>query len=68
MSDGRYDTAQICINGHIINSMSISKPEHNKKFCDKCGEPTITNCQNCNAPIRGYYHPPPEEITVMHWG
>ncbi len=58
MSDGWYDTAQICINGHVINSMSKSHPEHNKKFCDKCGEPTITNCPKCNAPIRGHYHEP----------
>ena len=56
MSNGWYDTAQICIKGHVVNSMSKSHPEHNKKFCDKCGEPTITNCQKCNAPIKGYYH------------
>ena len=57
-----YDTAQICINGHVINSMSISHPEHNKKFCDKCGALTITNCPKCNTPIKGHYHyhaPPP---------
>jgi len=56
MTDGWYDTAQICIKGHVINSMSRSHPEHNKKYCDKCGAETITNCQNCNTPIRGYYH------------
>ena len=51
-----YDTAQICINGHPINCMSVSSPEHNKKFCDRCGAQTITNCGNCNAPIKGFYH------------
>ena len=56
MNDGWYDTAQICTNGHVGNWMSISKPEYNKKFCYKCGAPTINNCPNCNAPIRGYYH------------
>jgi len=56
MNDGWYDTAQICANGHVINWMSISKPEYNKKFCYKCGAPTINNCPNCNAPIGGYYH------------
>ena len=56
MSDGWYDTAQICINGHVINWMSISKPENNRSFCHQCGEPTITNCKYCNAIIRGYYH------------
>ncbi len=56
MNENWYDTAQICTNGHIINWMSIDKPEYNKKFCDKCGEPTITNCQHCNAIIKGYRH------------
>ena len=59
MNDSWYDTAQICTNGHVVNSMSKSHPEHNRKFCDKCGAPTITNCQNCKAPIRGHYHEPP---------
>ncbi|MEE8194058.1 MAG: DUF2321 domain-containing protein [Dehalococcoidales bacterium] len=56
MNDSWYDTAQICTNGHLFNWMSISKPEYNRKFCDKCGASTITNCQYCNAMIRGYYH------------
>ncbi len=56
MNGDWYDTAQICINGHVINSCSVKLPEHNKKFCNKCGAPTITNCQNCNATIRGEYH------------
>jgi len=55
MNDSWYDTAQICTNGHLINSQSVNSPEHNKKFCDKCGARTITNCQNCNASIRGDY-------------
>jgi len=56
MTGNWYDTAQICTNGHIINSCSVSMPEHNKNFCDKCGALTITICQNCNASIKGYYH------------
>ena len=59
MSNGWYDTAQICVNGHVVNSMLKSHPEHNKKFCDKCGALTITNCPNCNTPIKGCYHAPP---------
>ena len=59
MSDNWYDTAQICINGHVINSQSVHRPEHNREFCDKCGVPTITNCPKCSSPIRGYYHVPP---------
>jgi len=57
MSNGWYDTAQICTNGHVVNRASVSSPQHNSQFCDKCGVPTITSCQNCNTPIRGYYHP-----------
>lgn len=56
MNDNWYDTAQICTNGHIINWMSIDKPGDNRRFCDKCGAQTITNCQYCNAMIKGYYH------------
>jgi len=56
MSDNWYDTAQICTNGHVITSMAILSPEFKKKFCDKCGAPTITKCQNCGDPIKGYYH------------
>lgn len=58
MSDNWYDTAQICIEGHPINCMSVSSPEHNRKFCRKCGAKAITNCENCSAPIKGFYHDP----------
>jgi len=58
MSDGWYDTAQICIEGHPINCMSVSSPEHNREFCRKCGAKTITKCENCSAPIKGFYHDP----------
>lgn len=51
-----YDVAQICLNGHVINSSSKKHPEHNKKFCDKCSTVTITNCPKCNTEIRGRYH------------
>ena len=51
-----YDIAQICINGHVINSSSESYPQYNKKFCVKCGAETITNCKYCGGDIKGYYH------------
>ncbi|MBA7702278.1 hypothetical protein ES703_111038 [subsurface metagenome] len=57
MSDNQYDIAQICNNGHIITSRFTSRPESRKKFCDKCGAKTITSCENCNSPIRGYSRP-----------
>ncbi len=56
MSRSWYDVAQICLNGHIINASTQKYPQHNKKYCDKCGEKTITRCPNCNAVIQGEYH------------
>jgi len=55
MNDNWYDTAQICTNGHVINEQLISSPHINKKFCDRCGAPTITKCQYCRATIKGAY-------------
>lgn len=51
-----YDVAQICMNGHIITDRANSSPQLKKSHCTKCGEPTITNCVNCNSPIQGFYH------------
>ena len=59
MNDGWYNTAQICISGHVINSQSISTPHLNRKFCERCGAPTITKCPYCSAIIRGNYHSGP---------
>lgn len=56
MSENWYDTAQICVNGHLVNPTSISSPMHNKRYCDTCGKATITACQNCTSPIRGVFH------------
>ena len=53
---GYYDTAQICENGHAITAVAGTSPEFQKKFCTKCGAPTVTACQHCNAPLRGRYH------------
>ncbi len=56
MRDNYYDTAQICLNGHVINSFALSSPESNQKHCAECGVPTITACVDCKSLIRGYYH------------
>ena len=56
MRENWYDVAQICLNGHVINESVKKYPQHNKKFCDKCGAATITDCQNCNAEIQGEYY------------
>ncbi len=58
MSDSYYDTAQICLNGHVINTMATSSPQSNQKHCAECGAQTIAACPDCNTPIRGYYHVP----------
>src|SRR5258708_39786238 len=52
----QYDTAQICLNGHVISKFAASQPDHQAKHCPTCGQPTIMVCQSCNAPIRGAYH------------
>lgn len=54
--DSWYDAAQICLNGHVINSSLRMYPQHNKKFCDQCGAATIDNCLNCKTEIQGKYH------------
>jgi hypothetical protein len=53
---GRYDVAQVCLKGHVINPSANRFTKHNKKFCDKCGSPTITKCQKCDCDIQGRYH------------
>lgn len=51
-----YEAAQVCLNGHKINSEAVSSPEHNEKFCSICGAETTTQCPNCKEIIRGYFH------------
>lgn len=53
-----YDTAQVCLEGHMINDQAESEPESNQKFCSKCGAATILACPHCNAKIKGYPHIP----------
>ena len=55
MSDGRYDTAQVCMNGHVATSILESNPERGRKFCEECGEKTINKCTGCNFAIPGQY-------------
>lgn len=53
---GWYDTAQVCLNGHVITDRASSAAQHMRKFCDKCGEATITKCPHCQRDIQGDYH------------
>jgi hypothetical protein len=55
---GTYDIAQICREGHVVNTMARDYPESNEAFCAKCGSATVTACDGCQAAIRGYYHVP----------
>ena len=51
-----YDTAQICLNGHVITNEYEESPEFRKPHCPKCGQSTITKCQSCHVNIQGDYH------------
>ena len=58
MSDSYYHTAQVCLNGHVITRMLDKSPERSQAFCSECGRPTISECPDCKASIRGYYFVP----------
>lgn len=51
-----YDIAQICRNGHVVNSSAQHYSQHNEAYCSKCGAETMQNCPSCQKPIRGAYH------------
>jgi len=63
---GWHDTAQICLNGHVVNDSVRSSPEFNQKYCKQCGASTIIACQKCKKDIPGYYDVP--GITVIGGG
>jgi len=48
-----FDTAQICINGHVVNSQLADFPAKNEDYCSKCGAKTIVVCPKCEVAIRG---------------
>lgn len=50
-----YDVMQVCLNGHRITTTLRSSPQHGKQHCSKCGTPTLSQCQHCQADIRGSY-------------
>jgi len=53
-----YDVAQVCPNGHVVNTMAREAPQHNQEYCLECGEKTITQCPSCRAEIQGRYYSP----------
>jgi hypothetical protein len=50
-----YDIAQICKNGHIINTEANLQSEHNQRYCSRCGAECIARCPACNMFIKGAY-------------
>jgi hypothetical protein len=56
MSDRWYDAAQVCQSGHVITAYVKASPHKMTKFCNRCGEPTMTKCPHCEIEIRGAYH------------
>lgn len=57
-----YDSAQVCLNGHLINDYFHEYPEENQDYCGKCGEVTIYRCPDCKTEIRGSYYEAPSEM------
>lgn len=55
MNSGKYSTAQVCMNGHMITSSIDKNPQLMEKYCSACGEITITTCPKCNSNIKGRY-------------
>ena len=53
--EGYYETAQVCINGHVITPAIESSKSSMQEFCEDCGEPTIIKCPDCKTRIRGSY-------------
>lgn len=62
---GHYKTGQVCLNGHQITGDYHGNPEFRQDYCDRCGEKTIIECQQCRAPIRGYYESSPGRVAVI---
>lgn len=55
----RYEdkaVAYICMNGHVLSTDIIADRVQDIKYCRDCGEKLITNCQKCNANIKGKAH------------
>lgn len=51
-----FEPAQVCENGHMVNSSTRTRRALNKRFCSKCGDPTLTECPACGTDIQGTHH------------
>ncbi len=52
-------TAEICLNGHVIIDWIERYSYLDRKYCERCGQPTITTCPECKTPIIGNYNDGP---------
>lgn len=55
---GRYDTALICCNGHVITNSIERHPAAYSDYCSECGERATAVCLNCQAKLRGFIETP----------
>lgn len=51
-----FETAEICLNGHVTTSDYERNAGERTPFCPDCGERTIHQCPNCHEPIRGTHY------------
>lgn len=56
--DARFDTAQVCVNGHVLTSSVELSPERVAARCSQCGAGTTSKCSACGTAIRGYHSSP----------
>jgi hypothetical protein len=52
-----HEPAQICLNGHLLNDRSLSRPGPPVSFCTACGADIIERCPGCGGPINGRRQP-----------
>jgi hypothetical protein len=63
---GRHETAQICLNGHVITPGIVSLKQGTQHFCDRCGKRTITKCPSCKGRIKGMFRRPDMNILLNY--
>lgn len=51
-----YDTALVCLHGHLICDSVEEYPNEIQKFCSDCGAETIMICPSCQKKLRGHYN------------
>lgn len=49
----KYDTLQVCLNGHSITDRYYDSSHRRQDYCNKCGAKTIIECQECGEEIEG---------------